>query len=413
MIAVMNDATAPTTLLWSEPWKRAQGRTAASDIFLDFFGEAPAGTWSAPGCITLIGEHTDDNAGLSLPAILQHGTYVAGSPRDDRRLSVVSASGDQFDGPGKAFDVAIDEISPAACSGWPAYVSGVVWALLERGYDGPGLNLALTSCLPPGAGLGSSAALSCAIAGAVNDLWRLALDTPRARVDLAESARDAENLVAGAPTGRLDHYAVLFGQPNSALLIDCASTPPALRPIPLTIADYDLAFLIADTRTSHTVTDGEYARRVAECQRAAEALGVARLREVADRPEALARVGGLKDDTLRKRARHVTTEVHRVRTVVDELASTRPASERFAELGRNLDLSHQSLADDLEVSSAALDLAVGAAKASGALGARLVGAGFGGAVIALVRRTHLESSAAAIDRAFLDAGLERPRFLRL
>lgn len=413
MIAEMTEPTTATAPLWKEPWKPAQGRAMASDVFLEFFGLAPTGTWSAPGRVNLIGEHTDYNAGLCLPSVLRHGTYVAGSTRDDRRLSIVSADGSTFDGPGVTFDIAIDDISPETCLGWPAFVAGVVWALIERGYDGPGLNLAIASCVPLGVGLGSSAALACATARAVNDLWRLALDAPAARVDLAESARDAENLVAGAPTGRLDQYSALYGQPNSALMIDLAASPPDLHPIPLSIADYGLAFLVVDTQTPHTLTDGGYATRVAECRRAATSLGVAKLREVADRPDALARVEGLEDATLRNRARHVVTEIHRVRAVVDELSGTRPAHERFAEVGHHLDRSHASLADDFEVSSAALDLAVSAAKANGALGARLVGAGFGGAVMALVRRSHLEPSAAAIDRAFLDAGLARPRFLRL
>ena len=89
-------------------------------------------------------------------------------------------------------------ISPETAHGWPAYAAGVAWSLLERGYDGPGLNLAFTSCVPLGVGLSSSAALSCSAARAVNGLWRLALDTPEARVDLAEAARDAENII-GAP----------------------------------------------------------------------------------------------------------------------------------------------------------------------------------------------------------------------
>jgi galactokinase len=348
-----------------------------------------------------------------LPAILRHRTYVAGSRRDDRRLRVTSADGDQFDGPGRTFEIEIDAISPATCEGWPAFVSGVIWALVERGYDGPGLNLAFTSCIPLGAGLGSSAALSCGTARATNDLWRLALDAPESRVDLAESARDAENLVAGTPTGRLDQYAALYGQPDVGLLVDFATSPPTLHETPLHFSDYGLALLIVDTRTSHRLTDGQYAERFRECRDAAASLGARNLREVADSPDALSRVERLEDETLRKRARHVTTEIHRVRAVVDELAGTGPAHDRFVAVGRHLNRSHASLARDFEVSSPTLDLAVDAARASGALGARLVGAGFGGAVITLVRRAQIESTASAIERAFVGAGLQRPRFLLL
>jgi galactokinase len=413
MVTVTNDSLAPALPEWSEPWEAARGSATATDLFVETFGEAPVGTWSAPGCINLIGEHTDYNRGLSLSAILRHRTYVAGSPRGDRRLRVTSAEGDRFGGPGRTFEIEIDAISPANCEGWPAYVCGVIWALIERGYDGPGLNLAFTSCVPLAAGLGSSAALSCGTARAANGLWRLALDAQEARVDLAESARDAENLVAGTPTGRLDQYAALYGQPDTGLLVDCATSPPTLHETALHFPDYGLALLIVDTRTSHRLTDGWYAQRVKECHDAAAALDAHSLREVADSPDAVSRVERLADETLRKRARHVTTEIHRVRAVVDELASTEPAHERFVAVGRHLNRSHASLARDFEVSSPTLDLAVDAARANGALGARLVGAGFGGAVIALVRRAQIESTAIAIERAFVEEGLQRPRFLRL
>lgn len=178
-------------------------------------------------------------------------------------------------------------------------------------------------------------------------------------------------------------------------------------------SDYGLALLIVDTRTSHRLTDGQYAERVQRCRDAAVALGARNLREVADSPNCLSRVERLEDETLRKRARHVTTEIHRVRAVVDEFASAEPAHERFVAMGRHVNRSHASLARDFEVSSPTLDLAVDGARASGALGARLVGAGFGDAIIALVRRAQMDSTATAVERAFVAEGLPRPRFLRL
>ena len=135
MSAVKNEAATTHSPRWSEPWNDAQGSARATELFAESFGEAPVGTWSAPGRVTVIGEHTDYNGGLCLPAILRHRTYVAGSTRDDRLLRVVSADGHLFDGPGTAFEIAIDDISPSTCVGWPAFVSGVIWALIERGYD--------------------------------------------------------------------------------------------------------------------------------------------------------------------------------------------------------------------------------------------------------------------------------------
>jgi galactokinase len=413
MISAMNDSPNPGDPHWDEPWERDVGDRLARQTFATSFDAEPTAVWSAPGRVNLIGEHTDYNGGLCVPAPLPHRTYVAGAPRTDRVLRIASAEGREFAGPGEVFEIAIDDLTPDACDGWPAFVAGVVWSLVERGYDGPGLDLATTTCVPRNAGLASSAALACSTALAVNDLWRLALDNPENRVELAEAARDAENVVVGTPTGRLDHYAALFSHPGTALLVDCSTSPPGLHHHPLTLHEYGLEILVIDTRTTHDLTDGRYARRTEECARAAAALGAPSLREVADAPNGVSRVEGLDDPILRRRARHVVTEIHRVRAVVDELAGVGPAHERFAEIGRQFSLSHASLARDFEVSRTELDLAVDAVNAAGALGSRLVGAGFGGAVIALVRRVQLASLASAVDQAFVQRGFERPRFLHL
>jgi galactokinase len=288
-----------------------------------------------------------------------------------------------------------------------------VWALRERGYDGPGLNLAIVSCVPLGAGLASSAALTCSTARAVNGSWRLALDSPDQRAELAEAAIEAENRIALTPTGGMDHYTALYCREGSAVEIDFSTSPPRLRDTPLYFPDYGLALLVVDTRKPHRLTDGRYAERFNECREAAKSLGVRTLREVADEPGGARRVEELTDEVLKKRARHVVTEIERVRLVAGELAGTEPAHERFIEIGRQIYRSHTSLAVDFEVSTPELDLAVNAAWTSGALGARLVGGGFGGSAIALVRRTQMDASARIIARSFAEAGMDQPRFLRL
>ena len=411
MMVEMTEMTAEPD--WYEPWTRGTGAAQATALFTSTFDSAPRAVFSAPGRVNLIGEHTDYNAGLALPTVLRHRTYVAASPRDDDVLDIVSSAGDEFDGPGDRWSCPMDEISPESAGGWPAYPAGVVWALRERGFDGPGLNLAIASCVPLGAGLASSAALTCATARAVNSMWGLALDSPELRIDLAEATIDAENRMARTPTGGMDQYTALFCPEGSAVEIDFATSPPHLRDTPLYFPDYGLVLLVIDTRTRHRLTDGRYAERFAECHEAARALGASTLREVADDPRAGQRVEGLEDPILKKRARHVVNEIDRVRRVTSELAGTAPASERFVEIGRNIYRSHTSLAVDFEVSCPELDLAVNAAWTSGALGARLVGGGFGGAVIALVRRTQMDTTAHTIDRSFQDAGMQRPRFLHV
>ncbi|MBN2176610.1 MAG: galactokinase [Demequinaceae bacterium] len=396
---------------WYEPWARASGEARAQQCFADHFGEAAAGVWSAPGRVNLIGEHTDYNFGLALPTIIRHRTFVAASVRDDDDLVIVSSGGEDIVGPGKRWQGPMDDITPESTDGWPAYPAGLVWALRERGYDGPGLNLAFSSSIPIGAGLASSAALTCSTAMAVNALWRLALDSDERHIELAEAAMDAENLMAKTPTGGLDQYTSLFCREGSAIEIDFSTSPPTFRPTPLYFPDYGLALLVIVTPKRHRLTDGRYAQRYDECQQASKALGVQSLREVADDPHGLRRVEGLSEEVLKKRARHVVSEIERVRLVSEELAGTAPAHERFVDIGRQIYRSHTSLAVDFEVSCAELDLAVNAAWTSGALGARLVGGGFGGAAIALVRRTQMDATARLIDQSFMDAGMERPGFL--
>ncbi len=400
----MNDSPGTGASEWNEPWTRTEGEARARTLFAGAFGDEPTGVWSAPGRINFVGDHTDYNGGLCLPAIIRHRAYVAGRVRSDAVLRIVDE-----DAPDRAVEIEIDDISPDACRDWLGAAAGVVGALVERGYGGPGLDLAVASCVPQRVGLASTAAFACATSLAINDLWRLALDTPERRIDLADAAYEAESLIVGESIGPLNEYVSLFGSTHDALLVDCSTSPPAMHDTALYFREYGLEVLAIDTRTSYGAGDAGVRR--AECVAAASALGVRTLREVADAPNGVALVEALGDTTLRRRARHVVTEIHRVRSVVDELAGVGPAHERFAEVGRLISASHASLARDFEVSGPELDLAVEASRAAGALGTKLVGVGFGGAVIALIRRTARLRIVADVDRAFADAGFRRPRYL--
>lgn len=403
-MVAMRDSAGHGASEWNEPWTRSEGEARARALFATVYDEEPTAIWSAPGRINFVGDHTDYNGGLCLPAIIRHRAYVAGRARSDGILRIVDGHG-----PKRTIEVEIDRISAEMCRDWLGAAAGVVNAMVERGYDGPGLNLAVASCVPQRVGLASTAAFACATSLTVNDLWRLALDTPARRVDLAEAAYDAESLVVGESIGRLNEYVSLFGSTRNALLLDCSTSPPAMDEIALRFREYGLEVVIVDTRTTYGVADA--GERRAECAAAASALGARTLREIADAPNGLSLVEELGEVTLRKRARHVITEIHRVRGVVEQLAAVGPAHERFVEVGRLISASHASLARDFEVSGPELDLAVVAAQEAGALGAKLVGVGFGGAVIALIRRTARTTLVNALDRAFADAGFEPPRYL--
>ena len=396
---------------WVDPWTRGQGEARARSLLTQTWGVEADGVWSAPGRVTIVGEHTDYNGGLSLPTITPHRTYVAARRREDSLLRIVSEQGASLAGPGPTWEGELDAVDPSSAQGWPAYCAGVLWALRERGFDGPGLDIAICSCVPPDAGLASSGAVECATALAANQLWRLALDSDHAHAELAEACIHAEEVIAGAPTGGLDQHTQLRCREGEALVLDFSEQPPIAHHRPLYFPDYGLGLLVIDVRTTGRRRTEGYVERQRECAEAAAALGVSSLRELAGHHGARTRIEALADPVLRSRARHVVAEIERVTDVCAELANTGPAHERFVHVGRQLFRSHASLEVDFEVSSAALNLAVDTAFRSGALGARLVGAGFGGSALALVRRVEADQMAQLIDEAFVEAGRERPRFL--
>ncbi|GAB3066891.1 galactokinase [Phycicoccus sp. Root563] len=371
------------------------GPDTAARLFRDTFGEEPDGVWSAPGRVNLIGEHTDYNGGLCMPIALPHRTYAALRRRDDRHLRIVSAQGDGV------VELDLDDVGPGSPQGWAAYVAGVPWSLERAGHPVGGFDVAVEGRVPLGAGLSSSAALECAVAAALSDVFDLVLlDSPAGRVDLAAVCVEAENTVAKAPTGGMDQSASLLAQQGHALLLDCRDF--STEQVPFDLAAHDLALLVVDTRAVHELVDGQYAERRDSCEQAARELGVETLRDVdvADLDAALER---LSSDLLRRRARHIVTEIARVEQAREALRA-----DDFARLGELFLASHDSMRDDFEISVDELDTAVTSATSAGALGARMTGGGFGGSAIALVRRESADEVRAAVEKSFADKGFRAP-----
>ncbi|MDO5502236.1 MAG: galactokinase [Actinomycetia bacterium] len=365
--------------------------------FRDVTGGEPTGVWSAPGRVNLIGEHTDYNAGLCLPIAIPHRTYAAAGPRDDGQLRVRSLA----DGlePAEVV-VALDDISAQTPGGWASYPAGVLWALQEQGHNLPGMDIVLSSAVPVGAGLSSSAALTCAVAAAVDGVAGLGLlDSREGRTDLVAAAMRAENEIAGAPTGGLDQAAAMHSSADHALRLDFRSGERALVPVEF---DKDaLALLVCDTRAPHSLNDGQYAARRKSCEDAAAYLGISSLREV--RLDDLPGVEGTLGGVDARRVRHVVTEIARVDAAVHALTVG-----DFAEVGRLFLASHVSLRDDYEVSCPELDTVVATAMSAGALGARMTGGGFGGSAIALIPADLVQDAITLIESTFADKGWAQP-----
>ncbi|MET3807540.1 galactokinase [Nakamurella sp. UYEF19] len=356
---------------------------SAGDLFRSAFGSGAFSEFSAPGRVNLIGEHTDYNNGLVLPFAIDARTHVALSRNDLGEVRVVSAQR-----PEQIRSLRVGEIQPSEGDvDWTDYVYGVFWALTQSGRTLGGVDLAVDSNVPVGAGLSSSAALECAVGLALSTVHGYDVPLP----EIARLAQRAENVYVGMPCGLMDQMASATCQAGSVLFFDVGAD--TCENIPFDTAASGLSVLVIDTKAHHELADGEYAKRRASCEQAAAQLGLKSLRDIEfdGLADALSR---LDDDVLIRRVRHIVTENERVRTVVGYLRQGAVSS-----IGPDLTASHVSLRDDFEVSAEELDIAVDAALSSGALGARMTGGGFGGSVIALVP----ESVAAAVTDAVLAA----------
>jgi galactokinase len=359
------------------------------EAFRNRAGRQPAGFWAAPGRVNLIGEHTDYNDGYVMPFALAQRVLIAAAPRDDSSWSITSLNNDST----KIF--LAGDLEPGM-AGWHAYVAGVVWALQEAGHRVGGADLVLTSDVPEGAGLSSSAALECAVLTALADLNDLDI----VGIERAKLARRAENVFVGAPTGLMDQAASTLCTAGHALFFDCRTD--AAEQVLFDTTSAGLEILVLDTKTPHALVDSEYAARRASCEEAARRLGVGALRDVTDLDAALDQ---LTDPVIKRRVRHVVTENARVLKAVNVLRAG-----RIADLAPLLDASHASMRDDFEITVPQVDLAVETARASGALGARMTGGGFGGCIIALVELGDSELIGEAIIESFTAAGYGPPAY---
>jgi len=340
--------------------------------------------WRVPGRVNLIGEHLDYNGGLALPIAIDRSLLAKVRRREDGLINVWSG------GQHVSFPV---DAAPGSVDGWAAYVAGSVWGL--RSFDVPvaGADIVLETTLPVGAGLSSSAALTCAVAIALADL----ADANLTREVLAQIGAKAENDFVGAPTGLMDQYTVMLAKAGHALHLDFSTTPPTHRPISVDWTADSLVLAVIDTNVKHSLASGEYAVRRAECEAAAAEAGLEKLAQIG-----LDELLALPDE-LRPRARHVLTETARVKASITALAR-----RDWTAFGTMLTASHESLRDDFAVSCPELDVAVEIALEAGALGARMTGGGFGGSVICLIAPQKVDGLRTQVEAAFAARSWSRP-----
>ena len=318
----------------------------------------------APGRVNLIGEHTDYNDGFVLPMAIERGVTITVT----RRRDGVAMFRSEREAGAALLDLRAT-LEPDR-SDWGRYPAGVLAGYQRLGWEIPGFDAVITADLPSGGGLSSSAAIEVATATVIETLCGQALDP----LDKALLCQQAEHEFAGVPCGIMDQCAVKFGRAGHALLIDCLSRE--IRAVPF--GGVDVALLVVNSGVRHSLADGEYARRRAECASAAAALGCGSLRDVT--PAIWSAGNAALSDLERRRATHVRSENDRTRAFVAALERADwPAA------GRLMDESHASLRDAYEVSCHELDLLCEIAGAvPGVFGCRMTGGGFGGCAIVLV-----------------------------
>ncbi len=366
--------------------EQEQDLARARDAFVARFGRQPEVAVRAPGRVNLIGEHTDYSEGLVLPCAIDRDTLVLAAQRRDRVVHAVS----------------LEQSAPARfvleaklrAGDWSDYVQGAAVALMEQGHALVGVELLITSRVPLGSGLSSSAALGVAAALALSRCAGLELPLRT----IAEAAHAGENGFVGVGCGILDPFASALGQRDYALRIDCRDRSI----VPVALGAGRVALLIAHSGVTRRLSSGGYLERVAECRAAFDAARAAGLapppaRTLRDLSAAqLPALAPALDPLLLRRARHVIRENQRV----DAFCSALRAGD-LATAGALLREGMASLREDFEVSIPELDelCALGDA-APGCYGSRLTGAGFGGCTLHLVAPEAAESVAREIRAGF-------------
>jgi galactokinase len=356
-----------------------------TNLFSKKFGDTPLIARS-PGRINLIGEHTDYNEGFVLPAAIDKFVYVGVSKREDDLISLYANSYKQD------YQTRLSAVRPSD-EGWPNYILGIVDQLQKNGQKIGGFNLVIDGSIPPGAGLSSSAGVECATIFALNELFALSLD----RMEMVRMAQLAEHTFAGVQCGIMDQFTSMLGKKDHAIRLDCRTLESEY--VPLHLNGYKI--VLFNSNVNHSLASTEYNARRIQCEQ-----GVAWVKEQGYK------VKSLRDVTVEMLDNHVRERdpviYKRCRYVIEENARVLQGGEdlkagNLGALGKKMFQTHKGLSEDFEVSCKELDFLVNQVKDDpNVLGARLIGGGFGGCTINIVKEEAIEELSEQVSKAYKD-----------
>ena len=337
--------------------------------FKELYGTEPLIVRS-PGRINIIGEHTDYNNGFVLPASIDKAAYLAIALRDDDEIHLKAEDLDE------TFSISIKDMKPVGDISWPNYILGSVAQFSKKGVELKGFNAILTSDVPIGAGLSSSAAVECATTFALNELFKTNLD----RVEMVKMSQKAEHEYAGVMCGIMDQFASMMGKKDHVIKLDCHSLEYEYVPFKLE----GIKILLLDTNVKHSLASSEYNTRRKECAQAVEWIkehepNVNSLRDATE--EMLDKYVLPKDQLIDKRSRFVVQEINRLQRACEDLKRGDIQS-----MGKKMFATHDGLSEMYAVSCDELDYLINFVRNNDAvIGARMMGGGFGGCTINLVK----------------------------
>lgn len=349
----------------------------------------------SPGRVNIIGEHLDYNDGFVLPAAIDKAIYVGISKRNDEVIHLHSVDYNEN------FTVSLNEIRPTKT--WTTYILGVVDQLIKKGYKIGGFNLVLDGDVPVGAGLSSSAAVECATAFALNELFSLGME----KIEMVKMAQKAEHAFAGVMVGIMDMFASMFGKKDHVIKLDCRSLEYEYKPLKL--EGYKV--VLFNTNVKHSLSSSEYNTRRKQCEQ-----GVAWVKEHHPEVTALRDVNMdmlnkyvlTKDEIIYKRCKYVVEEIDRLLTGCNDLDRG-----DIKGLGQKMFRTHEGLSKEYEVSCVELDFLVESVKNNEfVLGARMMGGGFGGCTINIIKEEAIKDLQEKLSKDYTKAtGLELTTYI--